>query len=71
MSELFLCLFRLSKNLCCANSMFVKHSVSSYRRSPVTGFALVCWGAQQQLAEEFFMVGLGLALIVGVALVHL
>ncbi len=37
----------------------------------VTGWALGCWGAQQQLAEEFFMVGLGLALIIGVALVHL
>ncbi len=42
----------------------------------VTGLALahivaVCWGAPQQLAEEFFMVRLGLAFIVSVALVHL
>ncbi len=31
----------------------------------------VCWGAPQQLAEDIFRVGLGLALHVGVALVHL
>ncbi len=42
----------------------------------VTGWALVhvvavCWGAPQQLAEAIFMVGLGLALLVGIALVHL
>ena len=44
--------------------------------SVVTGWALahvvaVCWGAPQQLAEDIFRVGLGLALLVGVALVHL
>ncbi len=42
----------------------------------VTGWALahivaVCWGAPQQVAEDFFMVRLGLALFIGVALVHL
>ncbi len=42
----------------------------------VTGWELghvvaVSWSAPKQLAEEFFMVGLGLALIIGVALVHL
>ena len=42
----------------------------------VTGWVLahvvaVCWGAPQQFAEEIFMVGLGLALLVGVTHVHL
>ncbi len=44
--------------------------------SVVTGWALahvvaVCWGVPQQLAEDIFMVGLGLALFVSVPLVHL
>ncbi len=32
--EQILCLFKLSKIICYFNSMFVRHSVSSYRRSP-------------------------------------
>ncbi len=31
----------------------------------------VRWGAPQQLADDIFMVGLGLALFVGATLVHL
>ncbi len=48
--------------------------IGAFAVTVVTGWALahvvaVCWGAPQQLAEEVFLVGLGLALIVGV--VHL
>ncbi len=42
----------------------------------VMGWALVhvvavCWGAPQQLAEEVYLIWLGLALIIGVTFVHL
>ncbi len=41
----------------------------------VTGWALaqikvVCWDVPQQVAADIFMVGLDLALLVGVTLVH-
>ncbi len=50
--------------------------IGSFAVTVVTGWALahvvaVCWGVPQQLAEDIFMVGLGLALLVGIALVHL
>ncbi len=41
----------------------------------VTGWALahvvaVCWGAPHQMAEGLDMIGLGLALFVGIILIH-
>ena len=50
--------------------------IGTFAVTVVTRWALahvvaVCWGAPQQLEEEVLLVELGLALIVGVALVHL